>query len=770
MFLRDRWLVHRPGTLTRGAMLALLALLGPCHPTASAQGDPAAPPAAGVETGGEYTATVVREPVQVDGVLEEEVWRTAGRIHLPYETFPGSNAPSPVETTCRLAYDARALYLGCLASDPAPDALRAYVTDRDELEGQDRIVLGLSPHADGRRAFLFQVNPLGVQGDAVYDEAQDTADLSWDAIWESAGRMTADGYVVEVAVPFRSLRFPERSGPQSWSFYLERFWPRQAEVRVQSFREDESEACRLCQVNRLTGLQVSSGGSVQITPTVSASRTDERPLGEAEWSGELSPEAGLDVTWSVSSDVTLNATVNPDFSQVEADVAQLEANVQYALFFPERRPFFQEGADLFSTPVTLAFTRTIVDPDVGGKTTGKVHGNAFGALVARDRVTSILVPGPFGSSSVLLKQESWTGMARYRRDLTRTATVGALMTVREGDGYYNRVAAADAFFRPLPALQVQLQAGYSATDYPDGLGGLDGQAFDPFAGSLVSARASFDNRTWIGMAGYQRQGHGFRADAGFLPLGETTQHWAYLSRGWFGTSASAISEARFGGGAWYDHATPSGELVSRGVWLTGRIRGPGQSTLAVNPNVFDQRLDGRTYERLVSVYIRASTRPSRWLSASIESVLGTTVDIANARRAVQRRARPEVVLRPGRQFEARLAYAVERLDTPQGERILDAAVAQARLVYNFSPRAFVRAVVQHRQTDRNRTTHVGPVTPLRESALSQLLFSYKVNPRTVLFLGYSDRRQGLTELDDTRTALTPTERTFFFKLGYAFQP
>ncbi|NIP81175.1 MAG: hydrolase, partial [Gemmatimonadetes bacterium] len=140
--------------------------------------------------------------------------------------------------------------------------------------------------------------------------------------------MTADGYVVEVGIPFRSLRFPDRSGVQSWSFYVERFWPRQSNVRMQSFYENEGEACRLCQVNRLTGLEgISSGGAVQLTPTVSVARADTRPLGAGGWSsGELSPEAGLDVQWSLTSDVTLNATVNPDFSQVEADVAQLEAN------------------------------------------------------------------------------------------------------------------------------------------------------------------------------------------------------------------------------------------------------------------------------------------------------------------------------------------------------------------------------------------------------------------------------------------------------------
>lgn len=719
----------------------------------------------------EYTAAVAAGEVAVDGVLDEAVWAEADRIALPYETFPGSNDPSPVATDCRVAYDGGALYLGCRASDPAPEAIRAYITDRDQLSGQDMVVLGLSPHDDGRRAFLFNVNPYGVQGDAMYDETQQEADASWDAIWHSAGRVTADGYVVEVGIPFRSLRFPDRPGVQSWSFYVERFWPRQSNVRMQSFYENEGDACRLCQVNRLTGLEgISSGGAVQLTPTVSVARADTRPLDGAGWSpGELSPEAGLDVQWSMTSDVTLNATVNPDFSQVEADVARLEANQRFALFFPERRPFFQEGADLFSTPATLAFTRTIVDPDFGGKATGKVDGNAFGGLVARDNVTSILVPGPFGSSSAFLEREVWTGMATYRRDVTHTSTVGALVTAREGDGYHNRVGSLDAFFRPLPALRVQLQVARSSTDYPDDVPALANQPADELAGSLILASARFDNRTWLVNAGYRRTDAAFRADAGFLPRTGVTQNYGWVSRRWNWSSASLLSEIRLAGGGWYDHTTAEGDLVSRGGWAQVVLRGPWQSQLVVNPNRWTERVGDREF-RITQYFFGASVSPWPWLAADLEGSIGDGIDYTSTRPAQRLRLQPAVTLRPGRRLEARLSYAFERLSTEAGERIFDAGIAQARVVYNFSHRAFLRAIVQYRQTDRNPETHTDPVTPVRESALSQLLFSYKVNPRTVLFLGYSDDRQGHTELDGTRTSLTPTGRTFFLKMGYAFRP
>jgi hypothetical protein len=368
---------------------------------------------------------------------------------------------------------------------------------------------------------------------------------------------------------------------------------------------------------------------------------------------------------------------------------------------------------------------------------------------------------------VFLEEPQWTGLATYRRDVTHTSTVGGLITVREGAGYHNRVGSVDAFFRPLPSLRVQLQVAGSDTRYPDAPG-LESQPAGDFTGSLISAQARLDRRDLVVNAGYRRQDGGFRADAGFNPMADVAQHWVWGFRRWTGTSASAISELRVAGGAWYDNTT-AGELVTRGVWTNFVVQGPWQSRVWINPRVREERFAGQDFG-VSQLYVGASASPSRWLSANFVGNIGTVVDYTNACPARQLGLEPSVTLRPGRRFETRLSYASQRLDTHHGERVLDAGVAQARVVYNFSHRVFVRAIVQHRLTDRDPATHTSAVAPLQESALSQLLFSYKVNPQTMVFLGYSDDRTGLMAADGSRTSLAPVGRTFFFKVGYALRP
>ena len=306
------------------------------------------------------------------------------------------------------------------------------------------------------------------------------------------------------------------------------------------------------------------------------------------------------------------------------------------------------------------------------------------------------------------------------------------------------------------------------TDYPAGVLALDGQPDGEFAGSMLFARAILDNRSWVANVGFSRQTAGFRADAGFMPRTDLTQRWAFASRRWYGTSASFFSELRLAGGGWSDVTTSGGELVSQGGWFVAQVRGPGQSMVFLNPNVYEQRFAGQDF-RLADLTFGIEASPTRWLSATVNGLAGHGLDIANARRARELRLQPALTLRPGRRLESRLSLAYQRLDTSGGQRILDAAVSEARLIYNFSHRAFVRAILQYRRTDRAAEHFQDPVSPVRESALTQLLFSYKVNPRTALYLGYSDNREGLLDTDATRVHLTPTGRTLFFKVGYAIQ-
>jgi hypothetical protein len=277
-----------------------------------------------------FTIPSLENPVHLDGIMDDSEWGFGPKIRLPFEVDPGNNSSAPVDTFCRIAFDDAYLYFGCVASDPNPELIRVFITDRDGLDGHDKIVLFLDPFDDSRRAMTFGVNPLGVQQDGTIDEQRsDYFDSSWDGIWDSFGRITERGFVIEAAVPFKTLRFPNTSDPQSWRFFIERTWPRSAEVTTRTGPIVRSNPCVLCQASHVNGVIATNAGiNLELRPTLTSGRTDERDdnLSSGLTAGDLRREFGLDLRWNPTSDITLSGTLNPDFSQVEADAAQLDIN------------------------------------------------------------------------------------------------------------------------------------------------------------------------------------------------------------------------------------------------------------------------------------------------------------------------------------------------------------------------------------------------------------------------------------------------------------
>jgi hypothetical protein len=707
--------------------------------------------------------------IRIDATLDEPAWTHAVQVPLPYETWPGDNAPAPVSTTCWLTYDDEHLYFGCVAADPRPDALRAFITDRDDILGHDRVGIAFDPFNDARRSFEFSVSALGVQRDARFDEQQGWDD-SWDAIWHSSGRITDSGYVVEAAIPFRSLRFPAGDAVQTWGFFALREWPRSQSVEIQSMAWDRGNSCRLCQANLLTGIAgLSPGVNLELNPTFTSSRTDrqaEFPAGDLQ-TGSVAADPGLDVRWGITPNLTLNGTVNPDFSQVEADVAQLDVNNRFALFFPEKRPFFLEGGDFFSTPVQAVFTRTIADPIAGTKLTGKLGAHALGTMVALDDVNNLLLPGNQGSSTTTLDQRVLTAVARIRRDVGASGTVGLLYTGREGEDYHNRVAGIDMFLRPLAVLTVRAQYLRSDTRYPHAVAAERDQPERRFGGDGAQLRFDYNTRNWFGTVFGQVKNGGFRADAGFVQQVDVRSIDVWAGRRFWGGSGDFFTQLGIEGGGW-NFENVGGRLTNQGLWLNGWFDGPAQTSFWLNPNMKREFFAGQVHE-LVQLWSGFAIRPTGTLLFEISGNVGDAIDFVNARKAFRVEANPLVQLRLGRHIDLQLRHTVSRLSVNEGE-IFTANISQLRAVYNFNPRTFVRVVTQFRDTDRNPTLHEAPVSVERRSLFSQLLFSYKVNPQTALFLGYADDRLGLTDEQLDRTALTQTGRSFFLKVGYAWRP
>ncbi|TFG39015.1 MAG: hydrolase, partial [Candidatus Aminicenantes bacterium] len=314
----------------------------------------------------------VDSPVGVDAVLDEDVWDQALRLELPYEQRPGDSTPAEVETEVLLAYGESHVYAAFIAHDPDPSQICAHLSDRDKIWSDDWVLLVLDTFNSERQAYNFACNPLGVQGDTY--ESPHGEDESWDATWDSAGRLTGDGYIVEMAIPFSSLRFQRTEGEQVWGFDVARSYPRSVSYRFGIFEVDRDSNCYACQYPKLIGFAgASPGRNLEFDPTVSAVTTQERKdWPEGDFSElDSSQDFGLTARWGVTPNLTLSGTANPDFSQVEADAWQLDVNKQFALFYDEKRPFFTEGAEIFRDRLSGVYTRTLADPSWGLKLTGK---------------------------------------------------------------------------------------------------------------------------------------------------------------------------------------------------------------------------------------------------------------------------------------------------------------------------------------------------------------------------------------------------------------
>jgi len=703
-------------------------------------------------------------PIRVDGVLDEPAWKDAARVSLDYETWPGDNTPAPVKTVCLITYDHSNLYVAFRAEDPDPKAIRAHLTDRDAAFEDDFVGVILDTFHDGRRAFEFFVNPRGVQMDLINNDVGGGEDASWDAIWDSAGRITPRGYVVEIKIPFSSLRFPRAGGAESWGFSAMRVYPRDRRYTFSSQPEDRNISCSLCQISEITGLSgIRPGHALELDPTFTATAGQVRddfpdgPLSDPSTQGS----AGLTARWGVTPNLILSGTVKPDFSQVEADAAQLAINRTFALFFPEKRPFFLEGADYFQTPLNLVHTRTVADPSWGVKLTGKAGRNAIGAFLARDDGTNIIFPGNQGSDSTSLDRSNTAAVVRYRRDVGRSSTLGAIVTSRTaGDDYSNQVYGIDGLIRFTDVESLSFQVLGSQTEYPSDIAADFDQPGGRFDGSAIVARYSHDSRSWNWDVRYEDLGRGFRADMGFEPRVDTRFLKARASHVWWGGDGSFFSRLALGANRdeTRDHNGLDLDRTSE-IWLSAS--GPWQSHGFINIGTSDTYFNGKTFDQdYVGIFV--NLRPSATWSFGAFTRLGDTIDFANTRSADGLTFSPRVTFKLGAHFRTDLRQTYQRLHV-DGGRLFRASLTDLRLVYQFNVRTFVRLITQYTDIVRNPSLYEAEVDPASRQLFNQLLFSYKVNPQTVFFLGYSDSGFGYRGID-----ITTANRTLFLKIGYAW--
>jgi hypothetical protein len=720
----------------------------------------------------------VESPIKVDGVLDEAAWQGALQLKVDVEIDPGKNRPAPVTTTAYLAYDHENLYAAFRAHDPDPSAIRATLADRDTPFSDDFVGLMLDTFNDDRRAFELFVNPLGVQMDLSRDEtAGGQEDSAWDTIWSSAGRIGEDGYVVEMAIPFSSLRFQRSEGEQTWGVAPFRSYPRSIRHQMAVTAVDPDDTCFICQMPKMTGFDgATPGRNVEFDPTFTAGRVDQRNgSGDGLAEGDVEEDLGLTARWGITPNLTLSGALNPDFSQVEADAAQFDVNTQFALFFPEKRPFFLEGADFFETPFDVVHTRAVADPAWGVKLTGKEGKNGIGLFVTEDETTQFLLPfDQLSRTGTLNGFQSTAAVMRYRRDLGETSTLGAIATHREGGDYFNSVYGLDGLWRPGGSDTVSVQILGSRSEYPTalladenvGLGREDRERLSQsLDGSALRVGYDHSTREWNWYARYEEIDPEFRADLGFMPRVGYSFLLGGLQRTWWSEGKDAwYSNVRVGAD-WDQTEGADGTLLEREVEAWVQLQGPLQSFYMIDSGRRDRFWRGTTYEEEFT-HFTVEMRPTGDLNFFVSATVADTIDFAHDRAGDLLRVRPGMGYNLGRRLRLTLDHDLQRVDV-DGGRLLELNVTQTRATYQLNLRTFVRAVFQYTQIEYNTGLYTASDVPEEDEHLfSQLLFSYKLNPQTVLFLGYSDDQVGGLQ-DGIVTDLTRERRSLFFKVGYA---
>jgi len=726
--------------------------------------------AAGPNPGPPITIGRAPGPISADGDLSDAGWQGVTPVKIWFETRVGDNVEPQVANEAWLAYDERYLYAAFRFQDPNPAAIRAPLGDHDAVPGStDYGGLIIDSRNDGRTAQMFLANPRGVQYDALTNDATGE-DNAPDFFWDAVGKKTETGWNLEIRVPFSSLRYASAEVP-TWGILLYRNYPRDRRYQFFSARLPRDVNCFVCNSSKLTGLSdLPRAASLTVAPfaTGQQTRAPQAGLGTPLRSDELDSEYGVDVKWSPFTGTTLDGTLNPDFSQVESDAAQIAANERFALFFSEKRPFFLEGVDLFSTPLQAVYTRTVTNPKGGLRATGRFGATSYTVMGAHDLGGgSVILPGPQGSAFADQDFESEVGVVRVRRDLGRSF-VSVLATGRElPGGRFNRVVGPDFQWRPrtTDSFTGQLLWSQSHTlNRTDLAPEWNGQKLSDQAGVLSWSHTTprFD---WF-LQG-QELGEEFRADNGFLP--QVGYREGYFETGYtLRPKDTFLSRVRLFAIHYVDSEL-DGDLLTRRFSVGSGMDGRWNSFIRVELNR-DEFLVGPSVLQRFRPRLTVEANPGRVLgTVSITADAGEEIDFANGREGTGVSLVGVVIVRPSERLELRADASRRWLDVTGGtgetSRLFVAEVERLRATWSFSSRSFLRLIGQYGQTRRDASLYTFPVAGNSADFNGTALFAYKLNWQTVLYAGYGDART----YHDLTERLEPTGQQAFAKLSYAWQ-
>jgi hypothetical protein len=691
-------------------------------------------------------------PPVIDGVLDEQVWTGAPLPLGEWLTYNPVHGEKLAQTTeVRAAYDDRFLYFAFRCLDPEPGKIRSNLSRRDRAWNDDWVGLSLDALGTGQSSYDMFVNPQGVQGD-ILTTTSGGENTAPDWLWDSAGRLTEEGYDVEIRLPLKSIRF--NSGADVRMGIM--FWRRVSRLGSSVSWPDIQPGKTVIERHASLVLHdLKRPLILEAIPSLTYSWNQARETPARFGKADSTPDAGLSVKYGVTSSVTLEGTVNPDFSQVESDAFQVEVNQRFPLFFSEKRPFFMEGMGTFELAGaggdafmrTAVHTRRIVDPMWGGKLTGSLGRVSFATLSASDQAPGRQVdgrPNPFRG------KDKHFNIARAQYGIGKSSYVGAILTDTEFASGHNRVAGADVSLR-------RGKHGWSATLLGSASRAPDGT--EPRQGAGGQTFYAYESKRFVFVNQLEHYDREFQMDTAFLNQSGITSDWTYAAasfypdpkkHAWlkrivpfaytrFGRDRIQGGDDRLGLVGLRLHTTRQGFFRVDGAW--GR-------------EPFAQR---RFATRFVRVFGGAQVK--KWLNVFSYNQLGRSVfyDPTDPYLGRSRNHSLDVSFQPSASFNQSISYSRAQFDRLEGgRRIYTVNVLNTRTTYQFDKHFLVRAIVQYDSS--------------RRRVLTDLLASFELVPGTVGYAGYGsliERRDwDGAEWQSGRGDYLTTRRGFFFKASY----
>jgi len=718
--------------------------------------------------------------IKIDGALDEPIWKKLPHLGNFCEVEPHEKAKPEVETEVMMFYDNDNLYLGFICHENDMSKLRKTLADRDKMFSDDWVGFIMDTYNEGKQAYEIFTNPLGIQGDLMWT-APGNEDATYDAVWYSAAKIYKDKWTAEFVIPFKTLRFPNKES-QEWRFHLIRTRPR--ENRYQYFwvpisRDDPTLFTHYAVLKGIKNIK--AGNNLEVLPYALSSQSgaiSDNANSDSKFDNEkIKGQVGINLRYGITSNLTADFTLNPDFSQVESDAAQIDVNNPYALYYTEKRPFFIEGNAMFNSPSTLVYTRAINNPLSAFKMTGKIGSYDIGFISAYDRNSPFILPFEEKSVTLFTNRKSLSNILRIKKSLGKDDSyIGFIYTDREVskdnnkfldvDGY-NRVFAVDGNYRFLQNYSFTFQFTKYITkeiNYPDYYdtskfyngkytSALDGESYSGLGGSASFARSA---RHWNFSFDYGNASPVARRDDGYI----TTNNFGRFSTSQvytFNPETKLINriEPGFYAMVRHDYDGRMRELFvgpqinisfAKQIYLYSQLylvnneqyggvyhQGAHRFNLNLNVNTFDN-LTGGAYLALGKFIVRDETNPYIGWGYNLE--LWQTIKLFDRL----------VLENDWNYYEVAKSYG--------GEKVYAGYIFRNKSTYQFNKNISLRLITQYDLFSQN--FNLDP------------LFSYKLNPFTIFYIGSTYNYDNIdNSMGIARYVLSG--RQFFLKFQYLWR-